>query len=161
MMDYPGFGKSTGPRTEERLYEEALMVYDSAVKATHSSHILIYGKSIGTGIAAWLSTQRPHSELILETPYYSIERLAAHYLPMYPVSLMSKYKLPVGEYVKKGSGPAVIFHGTDDGVVPYDQGKKLAEENPRAELITIEGGRHNNLASFSLFRKKLDSILVN
>jgi pimeloyl-ACP methyl ester carboxylesterase len=55
----------------------------------------------------------------------------------------------------------IIFHGTEDGVVPYSQGKQLAEENNRIEFITIENGRHNNLSEFPLFRHKLDSLLSN
>jgi alpha-beta hydrolase superfamily lysophospholipase len=159
MMDYPGFGKSTGKRTEAVLYDEALMLYDLALKEIHGDSIVIYGKSLGTGIASYVAAHKNCRRLILETPYYSIGALAKHYFPFYPVRSMIRYSLPNYEYLKKIKAPVSIFHGTEDEVVPYYQGKKLAEENAGIELITIEKGKHNNLYDFALFQQKLDSLL--
>ena len=161
MIDYPGFGKSTGKRTEQILYDDALLFYNKAIEQIKSDSIIIYGKSIGTGIAVHLASVAFCKKLILETPYYSIDALAKHFFSWYPVTPMTKYSIPTYEYLKKVQSPITIFHGTDDEVIPYEQAKWLKEENPGIELITIEKGKHNNLAQSGLFKKKLDSLLSN
>lgn len=161
MMDYPGYGKSTGKRSEKILYDDALILYKMALSKVSVEHIIIYGKSLGTGIAAQLASIRDCKRLILETPYYSMDALAKHYFFMYPVMPMTKYALPTNrnfEYIK---APITIFHGTSDQIIPYKQAKWLAEMKPGTELITLEKGRHNNLPDFPLFQQKLDSLLNN
>jgi fermentation-respiration switch protein FrsA (DUF1100 family) len=160
MPDYPGFGKSTGKRSEKILYEDAYRVYRLARNKFSADSIIIYGKSIGTGIAAQLAATRDCRRLILETPYTSIDDLGRHYFFMYPVSLMTKYELPVYQYLKKVTAPVTIFHGTKDEVIPYRQALKLMSGlEQKGELITIEKGKHNNLAEFELYQRKLDSLL--
>lgn len=159
MMDYPGFGKSTGKRSEKIMYDDALLLYKMAIQRFAADSIIIYGKSIGTGVAAHLAMVRDCKRLILETPYYSIDALARHYFFIYPVAPMTKYSFPIHDYLQNVRAPITIFHGTRDEVIPYPQSKKLAKENPKVELITIEKGKHNNLAEFPLFRQKLDSLL--
>jgi alpha-beta hydrolase superfamily lysophospholipase len=159
MMDYPGFGKSTGELSEKLIEKEALTVYDLACKRISSDSIIIYGKSIGTGVAAYVAANRNCTQLILETPYYSISSLAEHYFPIYPAGSMIKYSFAVNEYVKKVEAPITIFHGTNDEVVPYKQSTRLKQENQKIKLITIEEGHHNNLSSFKRFKTTLDSLL--
>lgn len=160
MIDYPGFGKTTGKRTEEIICEQALLLYNLALQETSSDRIVIYGKSIGTGIASYVASNKNCRQLILETPYYSIPSLARHYFPMYPAQSMIRYSFPIHEYLRKIKAPVTILHGTRDEVVPYAQSKLLKKENPKIELVTIEKGKHNNLSSFDVFQRKIDSILV-
>lgn len=160
MPDYPGFGKTTGELTEKKLYEEALVAYRLANKRFKADSIIIYGRSFGTGIASQLATMVNCRRLILETPYYSVPDLFGYYAPIYPTSFMSKLKLPVNEYLKDVTVPVTIFHGTDDGVIPYSVTKKLKGVlKTTDEFITIEKGEHNNLNDFPLFHQKLDSLL--
>lgn len=160
MVDYPGYGKSTGKRTEQGLYDDALLFYKLAISQVSAEHIIIYGKSLGTGIAAQLASVRDCKKLILETPYYSMDALAKHYFFIYPVMPLSRYALPTYKHFEFIKGSISIFHGTKDRVIPYKQGKRLAAHKTGVELITIEKGRHNNLAEFPLFQKKLDSLLT-
>jgi pimeloyl-ACP methyl ester carboxylesterase len=157
MIDYPGFGKTTGERTEQVMYDQALLMDSLAEK--ERSPLIIYGKSIGTGVASYLAANRPCRLLILETPYYSIDALARHYFPIYPVVPMTRYAFPIYSYLKKVRSPIIIFHGTGDEVVPYDQANKLAAENPGITLVTLPQGRHNDLAGFPLFRSRLSRAL--
>jgi uncharacterized protein len=159
MIDYPGFGKTTGKRTEAIIYEQALLMYNLALKEITSDSIIIYGKSIGTGIASYVASNKNCIQLILETPYYRIPSLAEHYFPFYPVRMMIKYSFPNHEYLRKVTAPVTILHGTKDEVVPYKQSKLLKKENPKIELIAIPDGKHNNLSEFDLFQKKIDSLL--
>ncbi len=160
MEDYPGFGKSVGERNEKLLYEEAVQVYKLALSKYHADSIIIYGKSLGTGIAAYTAAAGNAKRLILETPYYSIPSLFNCYAPIYPNQRMATYKIPANEYLQGIKYPVTIFHGTDDGVIPYRNAKRLKEVlKTTDEFVTIEGGTHRNLNSYPLFRQKLDSLL--
>lgn len=159
MIDYPGFGKSTGKRTENIMYQDASLMYDQAVKLYQPSQILVYGKSIGTGVAAYLASVRKIDQLILESPYYGMEELMRHYIPIYPVSILTNYAFPIHSYLKMSNSPITIFHGTDDEVIPFDQSVRLKKENNNVELISIKGGNHNNLATYPLYKTKIDSLL--
>lgn len=160
MPDYPGFGKSTGDFTEKVLYDEALQVYKMARIKYKPEQIIIYGKSLGTGIAAQLASVRDCKMLILETPYYSFTSLVRLPCFMYPVELLSHYKIPTYQYLQKVTAPITIFHGSSDGVIPYFNAKRLKDVlKANNAFITIEGGSHNDLNSFPLMQKKLDSLL--
>ncbi|HEX2533181.1 MAG TPA: alpha/beta fold hydrolase [Chitinophagaceae bacterium] len=145
MPDYPGFGKSTGQRTEEAMYADAHYLYEQAVQHYGPENIVIYGRSIGTGVAAWLAARAPSRRLLLETPYYSIDALARSYFPFYPTLPGTRYAFPIYRYLKTVKAPVTLFHGTRDEVVPYRQARRLHRENPGTELITVPGGMHNNL----------------
>lgn len=160
MIDYPGFGKSTGKRSEHIIYDDALLLYKLARSGFTPDSIIIYGKSIGSGIASQLASIRDCKRLILETPYYSIDALAKHYFPVYPIIPMTRYTIPTFQYFEKITAPVTMFHGTNDEVIPYRQSIRLMNlKKPNVELVTIEKGKHNNLNDFSLFHQKLDSLL--
>ena len=161
MEDYPGFGKSTGSRSEQYLYDQAMSIYKLAASKYRSDSIIIFGKSFGTGIASYVAANTNCKRLILETPYYSVPALFSCYLPVYPTALLARYKLPVNEYLKKVNYPITIFHGDDDGVIPYRCAARLKLViKPSDEFITIPKGTHHNLNDFTLFHQKLDSLLL-
>jgi uncharacterized protein len=160
MCDYPGFGKSTGVLSENILYQESEQLYQLARQKFGTDSILIYGKSLGTGIAAYLASKQPCKRLLLETPYYNIATLANHFFWMYPTKYMLHYKICSNEYIQQTKAPITIFHGTNDGVVTYNNALLLAKLFKQSdELITIPNGEHNNLNDFPLFHTKIDSLL--
>ena len=160
MIDYPGFGKSTGAFTEQGLYDWALTLYKLARARFTPDSIVIYGKSMGTGIAAQLAGIRDCKKLILETPYYSMPSIIDNYIPIYPVNTMIQYKLPTWQYLSNVTAPITIFHGTDDWIIPHRNAKRLVPSlKPGDEFITVKGGSHNDLHSFPLVTQKLDSLL--
>jgi alpha-beta hydrolase superfamily lysophospholipase len=160
MMDYPGYGKSTGDRTEAIMYEDALTVYKMARSRFSKDSIIIYGRSLGSGIASQLAAVRDAKRLILETPYYDFPSLVKRYLPVYPVYWLVHYKFPNHEYLPKVTVPVTIFHGTEDEVISYKNAKKLLPVlKATDQFITIKGGDHNGLFDFPLTIQKLDSLL--
>ena len=160
MLDYPGFGKSTGKFAEQELYDYALQLYKLARTKYKPADIIIYGKSLGTCLASQLASVRDCKYLILETPCYSMTSLVAHYFPVFPVSRMLHYHFPTNEYLTNVTAPIIIFHGTDDGVVPYSNAKRLMPVLKQTdEFVTIDGGSHNDLNNFPIFHQKLDSLL--
>ena len=159
MMDYPGFGKTTGKLTEQIMYDDAAILYQMARARFPKDSIIIYGKSLGTGVASQLASVRDCKRLILETPYYSVEEMMNDRIFFYPVSLIAKYHFPNYKYFKRIEAPVTMFHGTKDELVPYKHSVKLAKENPAVNLVTIEKGKHNNLNDSPLFHQQLDSLL--
>ena len=160
MPDYPGYGKSTGTLTERLIYSEAEAVYKLARTHFGEDSIVIYGKSLGTGPAAFIASEFKCHRLILETPYFSFPSLFNIYAPIYPTQRMSRFKFPVGKYLEKVKAPITIFHGTEDKVVFYTNASKLKTKlKPGDEFITIEEGKHNNLNDFPVYQEKLDSLL--
>ncbi|MEO6548104.1 MAG: alpha/beta fold hydrolase [Ferruginibacter sp.] len=160
MEDYPGYGKTIGERTEKILYAQAEQVYKLAATKFKKDSIIIYGKSLGTGIATYVASRNDCKQLILETPYYSIPDIFAGYAFMYPTERMITYKIPTYEYLQEVKVPVTIFHGTNDWVIPYRCAIKLKMFLKSSDqFITIDNGRHNNLNDFPLFHQKLDSLL--
>lgn len=156
MLDYPGFGKSTGVLSEQRLYEYALQFYKLARSRWQPSHIILYGKSLGTGIAAQLASVRDCRRLFLECPYFSMESLARHYFPLYPWGSMLHYHFPTNTRLPDITAPITIFHGSNDGLIPYSNAERLKPLLKTGdEFITIEGGGHNDLHDFPSFRQAL------
>ena len=140
--------------------EQALQVYRLEAGRIHADSIIVYGKSLGTGVAAYVASFVKCKMLVLETPYYSMGSLLGMYAPIYPTSRMAKYKFPVGKYVQESLAPVTIFHGTSDKVVFYRNAKKLKNVlSPRDRFFTIEDAGHNNLNNYPLFHEKLDSLL--
>jgi len=160
MPDYPTFGKSTGDLSETILYEESLQVYKRARVDYANTNIIIYGKSLGTGIAAQLASSRDCKQLILETPYFSIASLINHYTWILPLNRLLKFKLPTNEWLSKVTAPITIFHGSNDGLIPLSNALKLQSSLKKTdEFVVIEKGTHHNLNEFPLMQLKLDSLL--
>ena len=160
LIDYPGFGKSTGKLTEQTLYDWANYMYNFARTRFSADSIIVYGKSMGTGIATHLASLHPCKKLILETPYYDYPSVIKHYLPIYPIEWILHYKIPTHDYIEKVLAPITIFQGTDDWLVTYNNAKRLKPFLKAGdEFVTIEGGSHNDLYNFKETIEKLDSLL--
>lgn len=160
MPEYPGFGKSTGERSEAIMKQDAELAYKMLRTRFSEDKIVIYGRSLGTGPASWLASRVEAKHLILETPYSSIPDLMAHYAFIYPVSWMAKYSFDNYQYLSQVSMPVTILHGSDDKIIPVKLAKKLATVKPaQTELVLIEGGGHNNLGEFPIFVERVRTAL--
>lgn len=160
IMDYRTYGKSFGKLSEDAFYKDAQYCYDYLLKQYVETDISLYGRSIGTGVASYLASKNNPKQLILETPYYSIADVAKKRFPLFPVKPLLKYEFPSNQFMLQVVCPVTIFHGTEDKIVPYASGKKLAEINPKnINLITIEGGEHNNLGEFEEYQNKISLLL--
>jgi fermentation-respiration switch protein FrsA (DUF1100 family) len=161
VMDYRTYGKSTGKISEQALYSDAQMCYDFLLKQYEASEIIIYGRSLGTGIATHLASKNNAKQLILETPFYSLADVAKHRFPLFPVKKLLKYDFLSYKYIQGVNCPVTIFHGTDDNVIPYNSGEKLFNSITQKEKVffTIENGAHNNLVEFESYHKAIQQIL--
>ena len=160
MIDYPKFGKSTGTLSEASLNEMALQLYKLARVRYQPQQIILYGKSLGSGIAAQLASIRDCNQLILETPYNSMVSLVNHYALIYPIESMLKYKFHTDQYLPKVTAPICIFHGTDDALIPLSNAEKLKKVlKPTDQFLILEKGTHHNLNDFPQMQQTLDSLL--
>ncbi len=162
VMDYRTYGKSTGKLSEKALYNDAQLFYDYTMKQYQESEITLYGRSLGTGIATKLASHNNPKRLILETPFYSLIEVARNRFPFLPVNWLLNYKFKSHEYIQKINSQLVIFHGTEDKVIPYESGRRLFESIPsgiKKKFYTIEEGRHNNLIEFEAYLKGVTAIL--
>jgi len=160
MLDYRGFGKSTGRRTQKALKRDLQLVYDKIKSQVDEKYIILYGRSLGSGLATKLGSINNPRMLILDAPYYSLTKVAARYAPFMPLSWLIKYPLPTYKWLKYVRCPIHIIHGTDDKLIPYKTSVKLSHINPeRSRLYSVIGGGHKNLNNFESYHKMLREIL--
>ena len=163
VMDYRGYGKSTGERSESNLFEDAQLFYEYTAKLFPPEEIVLYGRSLGGSIATYLASENKSKKLILETPFYNLTDVAQNRFPFLPMKPILKYKLASNKYIQEVQAPIRVFHGTEDRVVAYDSGKRLFEVIPIAnkKMYTIEGGRHNDLSQFEEYWNAISEELTN
>lgn len=160
MVDYRGFGKSTGKRSETQLLKDAQFVYDEQLKKYPEHHILVYGRSMGSGFAVKLACDNRPRYCILHAPYYSFTRVVKRFLPILPVTWVLKYHLRADRWIRKVNCHTYILHGTKDRLIPIRHSESLRSLNPdKVTLIRIQGGGHNNLPSFPEYHTFIRDIL--
>lgn len=159
MPDYRGFGKSTGPRSEKGMTDDARYIYQQLAAKHPESDIILYGRSLGTGIASAIAASNQPRMLILETPYFSLFRMASEQMRFLPTRWLLRFHFRTDKNLKEADCPVFLFHGTEDELIPYQHALDLKDHVPEAQLITIPGASHNNLSDFELFNKKIDEIL--
>ncbi len=160
MVDYRGFGKSTGKRSQKKIKNDLQFVYNKIKEKVDEKHIILYGRSLGSGFATKLASVNNPCKLILEAPYYSLTKVTARYAPFMPFSIIMKYPLPTYKWIKYVQCPIHIIHGTNDTLIPFKTSIKLSKINPkRTRLYTVIDGGHKNLNNFESYHKMLDEIL--
>ncbi len=159
IYDYRGYGKSGGKISEEHLFNDVEFLYNELLKKFDESQMIVYGRSIGTGVASYVASRHNPAYLILESPYYNFPDLAKRFFPLVPAWLL-RYKLRNDVMIGEVRCPVLIFHGSEDEVVYYGSSLKLEKLFKAGDrLVTIEGGHHNNLADFKKYHVGLEQVL--
>lgn len=160
LLDYRGYGKSTGKITSEKdLYSDVQAAYDYLKTSYPENKIVVLGYSIGTGPAAMLAAHNKPKLLILQAPYYSMTDMMKREYAFLP-AFMLKYPLTTGEFVKQTTAPVVIFHGDADRVLYYGSSLKIKEHfKPGDTLITLSGQQHNGMNKNETYKAALKKIL--
>ena len=162
LIDYRGYGKSLGKRTEYNLKKDIEHVYHRMRFDFNypENGIVIYGRSLGSGFAAKLASVTRPKMLILDAPYYSLSHLTNRFLPFLPLSIILRFKIRTDQWIKYVRCPIYIIHGTKDRLIPLSSSIRLAKVAPlNTHLISIQGGGHNNLPSFEEYHRVLGDIL--
>ena len=126
IIAWRGFSGNKGKPTEEGLYEDGKSSIRWLLdKGINESDIIVYGESLGTGVATHLSQNRDFAGLILETPFTSMVDAAKNFYPYIPVNLLLKDKFDNKKKIKNVNSPILIMHGEADQIVPFAMGKKM------------------------------------
>ncbi|PWL39248.1 alpha/beta hydrolase [Flagellimonas aquimarina] len=161
MVDYRGFGKSTGRRTQKAVKRDMQVIYNKLKEKVSEKYIILYGRSMGSGFAAKLASMNNPRMLILDAPYYSLSKVAKKYIPFMPLSLLIKFPMPTHKWLKYVNCPIHIIHGTDDRLIPYKTSVKLSKIKPElTKLYTVIGGGHKDLNTFESYHKMLTEIIT-
>ena len=161
IYDYRSYGKSGGKVSEEALYHDARILYEKLCQLYDESQIIIYGRSIGTGVATEIASNGQPKHLILESPYYSLPDLATHILPVVPRFLV-RFQFRNDQKIGKVACPVTIMHGTSDEVIYFESSVKLEKLLKSGDqMVPINGGHHNDLAAFEAYHKQIERILSN
>ncbi len=161
MMDYRGFGKSTGKRTVEAMKRDTQFIYDIVKEEFSENKITVYGRSLGSGFAARLAAKNNPRLLILISPLYSLLRTIHRYLPFMPAKPFLRYNIPTFQYLKNVRCPVKIIHGSDDKLVPINTAIDLSEINPKlTRLYVILRAGHIDIHQFEEYHHVIEEIFT-
>jgi len=159
LVDYRGFGKSTGKFDENMMQEDAGLWYD-LVKDQYSE-IIVFGRGIGAYFAARVAANNTVDQLILESPVYNLARAGKYIYPYQPYYLLLKYKFDCSEDIRRVHCKTTILHGKKDSVVCYRSSQDLYELNrDHVELILIEDADHFNIMNHPVYLETIERLLT-
>jgi fermentation-respiration switch protein FrsA (DUF1100 family) len=157
-LDYRGYGKSEGAPSEKGTYLDAEASWQYLVRRLDvpPDRIIVYGRSLGGAIAAWLARKHTPRMLVLESAFTSLRDVAAHLYPWAPTRLLLGDRYNTASYVREVRCPVLVIHSPDDEIVPYAHGLRLYERaKPPKRFLGIRG-RHNTGQYESLTPEVLD-----
>lgn len=148
LINYPGYGNSDGNPNEKNFYTAAINIYDyiSSRSDIDTNNIVIMGRSIGTGVATFLASQRKQKGVILISPFASITDVVKEKLGFFPIDLILKNKFDSKQYAMSIKSPLLCIYGTNDMVVPYKHSKALMKYwGGKVVPFEMKGFDHSNL----------------
>ncbi|RTL60555.1 MAG: alpha/beta hydrolase [Hyphomicrobiales bacterium] len=149
MMSYRGYSGSGGSPTEKDNVADARIAYGALLlEGVDAGDVVIYGESLGSGVAARLATERKAAGLVLEAPYTSIVDMAKLAYPYLPAQWFLTDRYETDKVLPQVHMPLLILHGAQDGLIPIRMGEALLEiANPPKTLVAFPDGAHSNLYS--------------
>jgi pimeloyl-ACP methyl ester carboxylesterase len=149
LAEYRGYGLSDAPGvvpTEDGLHRDAETVLEAlGAQGMGPSRIVVWGTSLGTGVAAVMARRGRAAALVLSSPYTSMRAVASHHVPILPMRLVVPDAFDTLNRAPMIRVPTLVFHGDRDEIIPYEMGQAVAKAIPGARLVTIPGGHHNDL----------------
>lgn len=155
MMDYRGFGKSSGRiESEAQLHADVEAVWQAVAPRYAGKRVIVLGRSLGTGLAAAWAAQHQPQLTILVSPYASMSKLAALHYPWVPQAVL-RYPLRSDEAVARIRSPLLLIHGDRDALIPLAHSESLARRAPSARLVVISGAAHADVHKFASYQAAL------
>jgi len=153
MMAYRGFSGSTGKPSEQANVADGVFVYDWLIQqGIAANDIIVYGESLGTGVAAQVAQQRAVSGIVLDSPFTALTDVAAERHPLLPVRRFIFDRYETLRHVANVMAPVLVLHGEADQIVPLLMGQRVFEAMPGPKrMITYAGGRHLDHGKFGSF----------
>jgi len=159
LVNYRGYGGSSGSPSEAGLFADAEAVYD-AVRPRHAG-VHVIGRSLGSGVAVYLASVRDVDKLVLVTPYDSIASIAQHSMPIFPVALLIKDRYDSRRLAPGLTNQTLMLLAEQDQVIPRASSEKLMEAFQPALItrVVIGGANHNSIGMMASYRAALASFL--
>jgi fermentation-respiration switch protein FrsA (DUF1100 family) len=150
IIDYRGYGQSSGRTSEDGTYRDARAAWNYLVegRGTAPRQILIFGRSLGGAIGSWLGSQlhngsRP-AGVIIESSFSSGVDMARRLYPFLPVRLLTRLRYPVVAYAAALESPVLVVHSRDDEIIPFEMGRSIYAAVAREKLFLELRGGHND-----------------
>ena len=161
VVNYRGYGGSTGKPGQQALYDDGLAIYDYALKRGASpEHIMVMGRSLGSGVASMLAGARPLRAAILITPFDSLASVAAGHYPFLPVRLLLRHPFPSTDWAQRTKAPVLIIAAERDLVVPAAHARKLFDAWAGAKQFhVLPGTGHNDIEMHPDYYRLIDEFL--
>jgi len=145
IIDYRGYGQSESIPSEKGTYLDAEASWDFLItsKKVKEKNIIIWGRSLGGAIAAYLASKKNPGFLIIESSFTCIPEMGKKMFPFLPVKSMSRFRYDTKRYIQNVKSPILIIHSPKDEVVPYSHGEKLFTLASEPKEFLIINGSHN------------------
>ena len=161
MIDYRGFGKSTGRiESEAQLHADVRASWDAIAPEYADRPVVIYGRSLGTGLATKLASEVEAAQLVLVSPYSSFVQLGKDHFPWIP-SFATRYPMRTDEWLARVTEPVMLIHGGQDALIKPSHAESLKREHPSAELLIIPQAGHDDIHSFPIYLESLQARLAS
>ena len=164
IVDYRGYGQSTGKPTESGTYRDAQAAWNYLLGERRASpgRIVIFGRSLGGAVGAWLAAglpveQRP-AAVIIESSFTSGADMARRLYPLFPARLLTRLRYPVAEYAARLHCPVLVVHSRDDEIIPFAMGQEIYAAAPQPKDFIELRGDHN--AGFWISREEYSAGLA-
>jgi pimeloyl-ACP methyl ester carboxylesterase len=147
LVEYRGYGITYGdPPSEAAMYADAAAALDwLAAKGVGRERVVLWGFSLGTGVAAEMARRDRAARLVLVAPYTSITDMGRRFAPFLPVSLIMNHRFDTLSKTHEIHAPTFVAHGDADEVVPFPMGEAVAQAIPGARFVRVQGGHHMDL----------------
>ena len=148
FMNYRGYGDSDGKPSQKALCRDALFILDTVTRRENIplAHVVLMGRSLGSGVAVHIASRRAVGGVILITPFDSLVKVARHHYPFLPVGLLLKHPFDAAALAPDIKVPALMITGGQDDIIPAPRSERLARLwGGPVETVVIEGGDHNDL----------------
>ncbi len=146
IFDYQGYGNSTGKPSEQGMYHDVKTAWDylTIERKIPSGKIIVFGRSLGGAVAAWLADEVNPGALVLASAFTSMPDMAAVMYPYLPARYLCRFKYNTLEHVRSLKCPILVAHSPEDDVIPFEHGKKLYEAAPQPKQFIETHGIHNS-----------------
>ena len=156
LVPYRGYGASEGEPSQDALFSDALAIFDQVQARQPGASITVIGRSLGSGVASYVASQRPVTRLALVTPFDSLANVAQAHYPWLPARWIINDTYPSAEYLKAYAGPLLVIRaGRDEVVPPASTDQLLASLHRPAQVVNLPRADHSSVTTDPLYGQAL------
>jgi len=160
LLAYRGYGASDGVPREDDLVADALALYDEVHQRHPGQPIAVIGRSLGSGVASHVASQRAVSKLVLVTPFDSLAEVAQTHYPWLPVRWLVSDRYPSAELLRRHTGPILVVRAGRDRVIPASNTDRLVAGLPgTTTILNLEQADHDSVGAFPAYGDALSAFL--